>query len=175
MRLLNTKILAVIILLIFIFLLVFSCLFLFSGFRYKKLALSYAKRYQVDGSLVLSIIKTESGYDEKALSNKGAVGLMQVLPSTAEYISKKLGYSAEFDLFNPETNVNFGVYYLSYLINKFKSEDIVICAYNAGEGTIVKWGLDKGFSQSKIKYKETLNYYKKVKFYKKLYGIINYD
>ena len=171
MKLLKIKILSIIVLTIFIF----TAVFLFSGFNYKKLAVAYAKRYDVSAKLVISIMKTESGFDKNAVSKKGAVGLMQILPTTAEYISKKLGYSAEFDLFEPETNVKFGTYYLKYLIDKFKSEDIAICAYNAGEGTVVKWGLNDGFSLDKIKYKETLNYYRKVKFYKKLYGIINYD
>lgn len=171
MRLLKSKVLAVVVLVVF----TFSTIFIFSGFKYKKLAVTYAKEYGVSASLVISIIKTESGFNKNAVSNKGAVGLMQILPTTAKYIAEKLGYGAEFNLFEPETNIEFGVYYLKYLLDKFKSEDIAICAYNAGEGTVLKWGLLRGFSLDKIKYKETLNYYKKVKFFKKLYGIINYD
>ena len=175
MKFVKTKILAIVILSLFVIILLISFTFLFSGYKYKKLALSYAKDYGVSGELVLAIIKTESGYNKNALSNKGAVGLMQVLPSTADYIAKKLDYIEDFDLYSPDINVKFGTYYLAYLLDKFKSEDVAICAYNAGEGTVLKWGLTEDFSVEKIKYLETLKYYKKVKFYKNLYGIINYE
>ncbi len=175
MRLLKIKILSVVVLIVFLLIIVLSTAFVFNGYKYKKLAVTYAKEYGVSHKLVISIMKTESGYNKNAVSKKGAIGLMQILPSTANYIALKLGYSAEFDLYNPQINVLFGTFYLSYLIKKFDSEDVAICAYNAGEGTVIKWGLNQGFLLDKIKYKETLNYYKKVKFYKKLYGIINYD
>jgi soluble lytic murein transglycosylase len=170
-KLLKIKVLAVIVLVVF----AFCSLFIFSGFKYKKLAAVYAKQYGISATLVISVMKTESNFNKNAVSSKGAVGLMQILPSTSKFIAKKLGYGAEFNLFEPKTNIEFGVYYLKYLLDKFKSEDIAICAYNAGEGNAIKWGLSSGFSLDKIKYKETLNYYKKVKFFKKLYGIINYD
>lgn len=145
------------------------------GFKYKKLAKNYAKINDLDCALIIAIIKVESNFNKNAYSNKGAIGLMQVLPTTAEYILQISPYSTINDLFDEETNVKLGTYYFKYLINKFKSEDVAICAYNAGEGTVQKWGLSNGFSLEKIKYNETLNYYKKVKFYKNLYGIFYYD
>ncbi len=175
MKSLKIKVLSIIVLIFFALIFAFTTLLSCGNYKYKKLAVNYANYYAVDVNLVIATIKVESAFNKNALSKKGAVGLMQILPSTADYICKKLGYSAEFDLFSPEVNIEFGTYYLSYLIDKFKSEDIAICAYNAGEGAVLKWGLNQGFSLDKIKYEETLNYYKKVKFYKKLYGIINYD
>ena len=172
MKLLKIKFISIIILIFFV---TCSLLFVFCGYGYKKIAITYAKRYNVEVELVIATIKVESNFNKNSLSPKGAIGLMQILPTTADYINDKLNYSTEIDLYNPKTNIEFGTYYLSYLLDKFKSEDIAICAYNAGEGTVIKWGLTKGFSTNKIKYKETLQYYKKVKFYKKLYGIVNYD
>lgn len=164
-----------VILIFFTFIVVTFAFTCSKNYNYKQTAIKYCNYYGVDKNLVFAIIKTESNYNENAVSKKGAIGLMQILPSTAEYISEKLGYSKVINLFDSETNVEFGVYYLKYLIDKYASEDVAICAYNAGEGVILKWGLNNNFSQQKIKYKETLNYYKKVIFYKKLYGILSYD
>ncbi len=79
----------------------------------------YSKKYGVDEALILAIIKTESGFDKNAVSKKGAKGLMQIMPETANFIAERLG-RGEYDLFDGNTSIEFGVYYLSYLFERFK-------------------------------------------------------
>lgn len=172
MRLSKVKIALIILSIIFVAIILISLIFVVNGYKYKKIAVNYSKEYGVDSSVILAIIQTESGFKSNAYSSKGAIGLMQIMPETANYISEIKG-GVYFDLKNPDTNVNFGVYYYKYLLDKFKNEDIAICAYNAGESNAFKW-FEKGFDIKNIKYSETLNYYKKVKFFKKIYGIIGY-
>lgn len=123
----------------------------------------FCSEYNVDKCLVLSTIKSESNFNVKSVSNVGAVGLMQLMPDTALYISNKIGKSGEnLDLFDYKTNIELGVAYLSYLQNKFSDIDVIICAYNAGEGEILNW-LDEEGKLKEIKYDETKNYLIKVK------------
>lgn len=126
------------------------------------------KTYQVDKSLVMAIIKCESGYNERAKSVKGAIGLMQLMPSSAKWCAHKLGieYSDEM-LYNPRYNINIGVYYLSYLLDKFDL-NYAICAYNAGEGNVSKWLANDG----EIPFYETRAYLYKVIRAQKIYQIL---
>jgi len=139
--------------------------------KHKNYVLIYAEKYNIDVSLIYAIIKTESNFDAKAVSPSNARGLMQIIPSTAKWIASELNidYNDEI-LFNSETNINFGCFYIDYLFKKFNDMDIVICAYNAGE-TIVKTWLDENgkLDESKINYKETENYLKKVRSYYNIY------
>lgn len=122
----------------------------------------------VDINLVLAVIRTESSFKETAVSSKGAVGLMQLMPKTADYIAKKIGYSQEFDLFNAQTNLHLGICYLKYLEDKYLDEAVVLACYNAGEGRVAGW-INNG--KLNIRVKETKNYVKRVKRRKKLYEI----
>ena len=124
--------------------LAFSAFFAYFKFNYpisytveiKK----YSLEYGVDENLVRAIIKQESGYNNFAKSGKGAVGLMQIMPSTAEWIASELKMDdyAEPKLYFPDVNIRFGVFYLRYLFDKFETLDKVLFAYNAGEGTLIK-------------------------------------
>ncbi len=144
---------------------------------YKEEVFYYADSYCLDKALVFSVINVESGFDNMAKSRAGALGLMQITESTGQYIAKMLG-EKDFDLFNPQTNIKFGCYYLGYLFKQFKSVDTVICAYNAGEGKVREWlandeySID-GFTLSSIPYSETKDYLSKIKKtfskYKELY------
>lgn len=148
----------------------FSCFYVKYPFRYKKHVEYYAKRFHVEKSLVLAVIYCESSFVKDKVSYAGAVGLMQIMPSTAKYVCEMLGKN-EYDLFDEKDNIEIGVKYLSYLFEKYKSEEYVLYAYNGGEGTLLKW-LESG--DKEFWYKESVNYYKKVervkKKYKKLYG-----
>ncbi|UCE23089.1 MAG: lytic transglycosylase domain-containing protein [Candidatus Aminicenantes bacterium] len=105
----------------------------YSG-RFDALIDSIAKNYGLESSLIHSIIRTESNYDPNAVSSKGAVGLMQLMPETAEK------YGVE-DLYDPRQNILGGVKYLSDLINSFgRKTDYVLAAYNAGHNAIKKYG-----------------------------------
>ena len=136
--------------------------------KYKNLIKIYSLENSIDAELVASIICTESRYNKDAVSNKGAVGLMQILPTTAKNFSD--GDFEENDLFNPEYNLKIGLSFLKYLFGKYGDEVTVLACYNAGENVVIKWmeGEDK-LEKSQIKYVETLNYVNKVQRLKKVY------
>ena len=130
--------------------------------------------FDVDPVLVASVIKCESGFDQDAVSAKGAEGLMQLLPSTAEYLAKKLKYG-EYDLEEPEDNIMLGTYYLSLLEDRFEDEVLVLCAYNAGPTNVQKWlenveYVDANGTLTKIPFEETHNYVNKCIQAKKYYN-----
>lgn len=145
--------------------------------KYKEQVLTVSKEYNLDPALIFAVIKTESGFNEKAVSVKGAVGLMQITPKTAEYIAKKREI-AKYDLYDPKTNIEFGTYYIRYLLDRFTGQKEAMAAYNAGEGTVKSWLKDERYSQDgktlkDVPYKETERYIQKIgkslERYKKLY------
>jgi len=98
--------------------------------------------YNLSPALIASVIRNESSFRPAAESSVGARGLMQVMPETAEWIAHKLkigNYSLE-QLYNPETNIRFGCWYLNYLSTLFHGDPLcVVCAYHAGQGEISSW------------------------------------
>lgn len=125
--------------------------------------------YGLDNRLVYAVIMAESGYDAQAKSPKGAIGLMQIMPSTAEWLSD--APVEEADLYNPECNIELGVKLLSMYFTKYNDFYAVLCAYNAGEGNLAKW-LRNDIDLSEPPYKETADYIKRVKFYYDIYSVI---
>jgi soluble lytic murein transglycosylase-like protein len=107
-----------------------------------------ARNYGVDPLLVKSVIQTESAFRPTALSNKGAQGLMQLMPATA----RRFGVNDSFD---PKENIEGGVKYLKYLQDLFQDDRLAIAAYNAGEGAVTKYN-------GVPPYKETTAYVEKV-------------
>ena len=91
-----------------------------------------ARRNGVDPLLVHSVIRAESNYNTKAVSNRGAQGLMQLMPATA----KDLGVKNAMD---PKDNIEGGVKYLKYLQNQFSDTALALAAYNAGEGAVRRY------------------------------------
>ncbi len=111
--------------------------------RFNTLIESIAKDYGLESSLIHSIIRTESNYDPNAVSSKGAVGLMQLMPETAEKYGVK-------DLYDPRQNIVGGVKYLRDLIDSFgRKTDYVLAAYNAGHNAIKKYGGIPPFPETK--------------------------
>jgi hypothetical protein len=95
----------------------------------EKAIIKYSKEFKVEAPLIHAIIETESRYVPEAISYAGAVGLMQVLPSTAEF----LGYDPDTeDLFDIDTNIKYGTKFLRLLMDHFPDLRDVISAYNAG-------------------------------------------
>ena len=139
--------------------------------KFKNIVVQNAKVYSLEPALVYAVIKAESNFDEKAKSNSNALGLMQLLPTTANWIAEELNVSFnESDLFDPEVNVRFGCFYLRYLYDRFGDTDVVVAAYNAGETKVKDWLGENGkLNVEKIDYPETRNYLKKVKGFYQIY------
>ncbi len=97
-----------------------------------------AQRYDFDPSLVLAVMHVESGYYNFAISPVGALGLMQMLPSTGEYMARKLDieWRGPLTLFDPVTNVRLGTAYLSQLSKRYRSLQVALAAYNWGPARI---------------------------------------
>ncbi|MBQ8792148.1 MAG: lytic transglycosylase domain-containing protein [Clostridia bacterium] len=136
--------------------------------KYKEEIEQLSEKYAVDGAIVASVANVESGFNEDAVSNKGAVGIMQLMPSTAQWLASKINieYSQE-KLLDGAYNIELGAYYLSFLIDYFQDERVGICAYNAGQGNVASWLNNKEYSSdgktlSYIPFEETRNYLAKV-------------
>ncbi len=106
-----------------------------------KDCLPLIERYKdkLSTALVLSVIDIESGFKEKADSGY-TYGLMQVSRPTSHDIANAIGITESYDLFNPETNIQFGCYYLNEQLKTFKTYELMIAAYNAGPGAVTKYG-----------------------------------
>ena len=116
-----------------------------------------ADRHQVDPALVKAIIMAESGYNSKAISKKGAKGLMQLMPKTAEALGVE-------DSFNPEDNIDAGVEYFRKLLNRFDgSIELALAAYNAGSRNVRKHRGVPPYKATKYYIKKVLNYYQTYK------------
>lgn len=150
----------------FVFLLSFAinCFYgYFFPIKYAEEIAVACEEYNVDTALVASVINTESSYKENAISSKGAVGLMQLLPTTAEYLADKMGLE-EYNLYTAKDNIKIGTYYLSLLIERFGSDYLALCAYNAGPTNVRNWLDEYGSEEEVIKnipFEETENYLKK--------------
>ncbi len=146
--------------------------------EYKEYVTESASSYGVEEALIYSIIKNESGFNEKATSVSNAQGLMQIMYSTAQEVSKKNNIELnEEKILNPEINIKIGTIYISNLISKYKNLELALAAYNAGSGNVDKWitqGIinDDASNIENIPYKETNLYVRKVirdyKIYKKI-------
>ena len=108
--------------------------------KYSDIVSQYAEEYRVPEIIVYSVIKCESSFDSAAVSSSGAIGLMQIKPSTFEYLCEKKGTSYESGmLYDPKTNIEYGVYYLSMLRQRFGIWENVFAAYNGGPSRVDQW------------------------------------
>lgn len=153
--------------------------------EYASFIEKYSTEYGVPEDLIYAVIKTESSFDSSAVSSKGAIGLMQMMPSTFEWLTNDIlrDYHGSGMLYDPETNIKYGTYYLSRLYNRFGDWDTALAAYNGGEGNVSDWLVDSRYSSDGKKliidnipneFGETEAYVKKVNKafdkYKKLYS-----
>ena len=102
-----------------------------------------ADEFKLDPALLKAVAAAESGFNARAVSSKGAIGLMQVMPATAERfgVAPNAGASLTQRLMDPETNIRLSAYYLAELSRMFPNEPaLVIAAYNAGEGAVRRYG-----------------------------------
>jgi soluble lytic murein transglycosylase-like protein len=123
--------------------------------RYESLINAAAHKYGFDRELIKAIIKVESNFNNKAVSRKGARGLMQLMPATAQHLSVH-------DSFHPQSNIEGGVRYLRYLVDLFSGNlPLALAAYNAGEGAVMRFG------HQIPPFRETQNYVRRVMAYYK--------
>ncbi|HZT46285.1 MAG TPA: lytic transglycosylase domain-containing protein [Gaiellaceae bacterium] len=109
--------------------------------RYGEIVRGHARNYRLDPALLAAVIYQESKFRSGARSDRGAIGLMQLLPSTAEGIAARTGGSRfrVTDLYDPEINVRYGAWYLRHLLDKYGSERVALAAYNAGQANVDSW------------------------------------
>ena len=116
--------------------------------EYEALIRQYAAENEIPPAYVAAVILAESSYRPEAVSQVNAQGLMQILPSTAEWIAGKFDESyTEGCLFDPETNIKYGCWYLGFLMRRYDgSMRCSSAAYHAGQGTVDKWLADPAYS-----------------------------
>lgn len=134
--------------------------------KYEEYVDEYSEEFDIDKYLVYSIIKAESKFKADAISHKEAKGLMQISNITRDWAVEELGLG-KVDVFDPETNIRIGCWYLRKLYDQFGDRNLVIAAYNGGSGNVSKWLVNKEYSKdgrelNNIPFIETSNYVKKV-------------
>ena len=148
--------------------------------KYEEYVYKYSENLNIDPMLTFAIIKTESNFDSNAESPSGAIGLMQLMESTAKEQADKLNIEyAKETLYKPEINLKLGLNYFNTLLDYYNQNYILaFAAYNAGLGNVQKWieeGTIKedGSDIENIPFKETNMYVRKViktyELYKRLY------
>jgi soluble lytic murein transglycosylase len=125
--------------------------------RYDHLIRASCAKHGLDTALVKAVIKAESDFDQHAVSRKGAEGLMQLMPDTAQKFDV-------FDPFDPAQNIEAGVRHLKHLMERF-DHDLKLClaAYNAGETAVTEHGGIPNYSETKTYVSRVLNYYREYK------------
>ena len=128
-----------------------------------------SRKYRIDPHLVLSVIREESRFDRDARSPAGALGLMQLMPYTAQRLDRilRVGIKGTHDILDVNNNLHLGIYYLSQLVREFGSYPPAVAAYNAGEKAVRKWKKLGNYPSSDvfiedIPYSETKKYVKRV-------------
>jgi soluble lytic murein transglycosylase len=124
-----------------------------SANSYEGLIRSASSRYNIDADLIRAIIKVESDFDSTARSQKGATGLMQLMPETARL------HNIE-DLYDPTANIEGGVRHLKLLLGKYQGDlELSLAAYNAGIKAVEKHGGIPPFAETRDYVRRVLNYY----------------
>ena len=124
--------------------------------QYDSLITEFSRKYQVEFALIKAIIRAESGFNPLAVSRKGAKGLMQLMPETAQRVNVS-------NIFNPKENIEGGVRHFKYLLSLFNDDlRLSLAAYNAGENVVSEL-------RSIPPYRETVDYVKKVLSYYQSY------
>jgi soluble lytic murein transglycosylase-like protein len=125
--------------------------------QFDSLIDEFSRKYQVEFALIKAMIRTESGFNPTAVSRKGAKGLMQLMPETAQRVNVS-------NVFNPRENIEGGVRYFKYLLSLFDNDlRLSLAAYNAGENIVAELN-------SIPPYRETVDYVKKVLNYYQSYN-----
>jgi soluble lytic murein transglycosylase len=137
--------------------------------RFEEIVRGHAANYGLEPQLVAAVIYQESKFDTNAESASGAVGLMQLLPSTGQGIADRTGGKewTPSDLHNPELNIRYGAWYLRHLLDKYGgNEELALAAYNAGQTNVDRWRAE-GVG---IQFDETRHYVERVQKLKDVYA-----
>jgi soluble lytic murein transglycosylase-like protein len=120
--------------------------------QYDELIMKASGKYNVEPALVKAIIKAESNFNHRAVSRKGAKGLMQLMPATASSLQVR-------DSFHPENNIEGGVKYVRYLLNFFNGNlPLALAAYNAGENAVLRYGGIPPYRETQTYVRRVLSY-----------------
>lgn len=150
--------------------------------EYSEYVEKAAREYDLDEALIYAVIRTESSFNPEAESPVGACGVMQMMPSSFEWLQQIRGTTEEYttdDLFNPEICIDYGCYLLRYFMNTYEDERCAIAAYNAGF-VVGEWLADESYSTDgktliDTPYPETSDYIKKVESAKEMYIKLYYS
>lgn len=111
---------------------------------YKEVVSIYAEEYSVEENLIFAVIKAESNFNPQAISNRGAVGLMQLMEETAKDVAQKSQMDIDTqnikdELLKVDNNINIGTKYLQALLERYQNKEVALAAYNAGIGNVDNW------------------------------------
>lgn len=145
--------------------------------KYDDIIDKYSTEYNVDRSLVKAVIFKESRFKDTAVSSKGAIGLMQLMPSTALWLMNKLKIE-DYKIESADNNIRLGTYYLSYLMNLMDSdEEHALLAYNAGPENAKRWVNSEGYSKEDmdnyVDFNETRKYVREIKLTKNIISFMD--
>jgi soluble lytic murein transglycosylase-like protein len=120
--------------------------------QYDDLIIKASEKYKIEPALIKAIIKAESNFNHRAVSPKGARGLMQLMPATASSLQVQ-------DSFHPENNIEGGVRYFRYLLNYFNGNlPLALAAYNAGENAVIRHRGVPPYRETQIYVQRVLSY-----------------
>jgi soluble lytic murein transglycosylase-like protein len=126
--------------------------------KYNKTIKQASEKFEVESALITAVIKAESDFNHKAVSSKGAKGLMQIMPATASLMNLE-------EPFNPKENITAGVRYLSLLLDRFKNnKTLALAAYNAGPENVEAYNGVPPFPETKNFVRKVLHYYKRYSY-----------
>ena len=145
--------------------------------KYSEYVQTYADTYGFTPSLIYAVIRTESEFDPEVGSRAQAKGLMQMKDTTFTDLQRRAGEPEPLPpekLFDPETNIHYGVYYMRLLLDQFEDTDTMLAAYNAGPTRASEWLQNPDYSKDgktlyHIPYEETLHYVERVRKAQEMY------
>ena len=149
---------------------------------HRELIQRYAAEQGLEPAYIAAIVMSESSFNANATSNVNAQGLMQIMPETGDWIAGKFGDTyTEGCLYDPDTNIRYGCWYMGFLIDRYRGDKACAsAAYHSGQGTVDGWLQDTAYSadgrtlavipgeNAKVYVERVLNYYEK---YKEIYGV----
>ena len=130
---------------------------------YESIVEKYSEEFDIPEEVIYAVIYAESNFDNSAVSHAGAHGLMQITYDTFEWLETHLKDGATTDqIYDPDVNIRYGSYYLSYLYGRFGDWRTAYAAYNAGIGSVCAWLEENNGVLGDIPYSETAYYVEKV-------------